>query len=140
MKKLVLSIAGALLAASLPVLAHHSFSAEYDSNARVTLKGVVTKLEWQNPHSWFYMDVKDDKGNITHWQCETGAPNELVRKGWRKDSLKEGQEVTVNGFRAKDGTNTANAREVILPNGLQVFSGSSDGGGPQPRQQGRGGQ
>jgi hypothetical protein len=139
MKKLALSVAGALLAAG-PVLAHHSFSAEYDCSARIALHGVVTKMDWMNPHSWFYIDVKDDKGNITHWQCETGVPNELVRKGWRKDSLKEGQEVTVNGFRAKDGTNTTNASEVILPNGLQVFSGSSDDGGPQPRQQGRGGQ
>lgn len=138
MKKAGFLMAGALLAAAVPALAHHSFSAEFDSKNPVSFTGQVVKIDWMNPHTWIYVDVKDDTGKITHWQCETGAPNELVRRGWKKDALKVGETVTVNGFRAKDGTNTANAREVVLPNGLQVFSGSSDDGGPQPRQQGRG--
>jgi Family of unknown function (DUF6152) len=132
MKKLALMMAGALMAA-VPVLAHHSFSAEFDRDKPVSFTGTVVKIDWMNPHTWIYVDAKDASGNITHWQCETGAPNELVRRGWKKNSLKVGEVVTVNGFRAKDGTNTANAREVVLPSGLQVFSGSSDDGGPQPR-------
>jgi hypothetical protein len=130
-------MAGLLLAAAGPVLAHHSVNAEFNMQAPVTLKGVVSKLEWMNPHSWIYVDAKDESGNITKWQCETGAPVELVRRGWRKDSLKEGQEVTITGFRSKDGTNTCTARGVLLPNGTQVFSGSSTDGLPQGVPQGK---
>ena len=106
--------------------AHHSFSGEFDANKPVTLKGVVTKVEWMNPHVWFYIDVKDESGAVQHWQCESGPPNMLMRAGWRKDSLKAGDEITVNGFRSKDGTNTASARDVVLPNGTKVFSGSAE--------------
>jgi len=123
-----LLMAGALLWSAIPVLAHHSFASEFDSNKSITLKGVVTKVEWLNPHAWFYIDVKDDSGGVQHWQCESGPPNILARNGWRKDSLKPGDEVTVYGFRAKDGTTTANAREVLLPSGKKVFSGSNDDG------------
>ena len=123
-----LLVAFAVFVGSLPVLAHHSFSSEYDANRPVTLKGVVTKVEWLNPHAWFYIDVKDQSGNVQHWQCESGPPNILVRNGWRKDSLKPGDEITVTGSQAKDGTFTANAREVILPNGKKVFSGSAEEG------------
>jgi len=130
MKKLTLIIAGCLLGATVPVLAHHSFAAEFDINKPVTLKGVVTKIEWMNPHTWFYIDVTDESGNVQHWQCETGAPIELVRRGWKKGDLKVGDQVTVQGFRAKDGTNTANARLVNLPDGKKIFSGSADDGGP----------
>jgi len=131
MNKLASVIAGLMLAAAaLPVSAHHSFAAEFDSTKTVTLKGVVTKIEWNNPHTWFYIDTKDDSGNVEHWQCETGAPTELVRRGWKKNDLKVGDQVTVQGFRAKDGTNTANARMVTLPDGKKVFSGSADDGGP----------
>jgi Family of unknown function (DUF6152) len=132
------ALAGLLLAGGPPVLAHHSVNAEFNMQAPVTFKGVVTKLDWMNPHSWIYVDAKDDSGAITKWQCETGAPVELVRRGWRKDSLKEGQEVTITGFRAKDGTNTCTARGVVLPDGTQVFSGSSTDGGPQAVPPGRG--
>jgi len=128
MKRTRLLIACAVLGSGLPALAHHSFSSEYDANKAVTLKGVVTKVEWLNPHAWFYMDVKDQSGIVQHWQCESGPPNILVRNGWRKDSLKPGDEITVTGFQAKDGTFTANAREVILPNGKKVFSGQADDG------------
>ena len=129
MKRLVF-----LALAALPALAHHSVNAEFNTQAPVKLTGVVTKIEWMNPHAWFYVDVKDDKGTVEHWQFETGAPIELVRKGWKKTDLKIGDEVTVNGFRAKDGTNTANAREVQLPGGKKVFTGSASDGLPQDGQ------
>jgi len=130
MKKQVLLAAAFLAASSLPALAHHSFAAEFDAKQPITLKGVVTKIEWMNPHAWFYIDVKSDNGTVEHWQCETGAPIELVRRGWKKSDMKVGDEVEVHGFRAKDGTNTANARLVNLPGGKKVFSGSADDGGP----------
>jgi len=126
---LLIAVAGFLLAA-LPLFAHHSFAAEYDSKAPVTLKGVVTKVEWMNPHAYFYMDVKDDSGKVVNWAIENGPPNMLYRNGWRKDTLKPGDVVTVDGFHAKDGTSTANARLVQLPDGRKVFSGSADDGGP----------
>jgi hypothetical protein len=124
-----------LLMAAIPALAHHSFSAEYDATKPVSLKGTVTKMEWTNPHIWFYVDVKDASGKVEHWQCEGGPPNMLVRQGWKKDSLKPGDEVSVEGFRAKDGTNTANARLVTLTDGRKVFAGSASDGGPGARQQ-----
>jgi len=131
MKRLALTIAGLALTAVLPVLAHHSVAAEFDMKQPVTLKGVVTKIEWNNPHAWFYLDVKNEDGSVAHWQCETGAPIELARRGWRKGDLKEGDEVTVKGFRAKDASNTANAREVTFSDGRKVFTGSATDGGGQ---------
>ncbi|MBV9770845.1 MAG: hypothetical protein JOZ32_14825 [Bryobacterales bacterium] len=130
MKTMALSILALLGVAAVPVFAHHAFAAEFDASKPVTLKGVVTKIEWMNPHTWFYIDTKTDTGAVEHWQCETGAPIELVRRGWKKSDLKVGDDVTVQGFRAKDGTNTANARLVTLPDGKKVFSGSADDGGP----------
>jgi hypothetical protein len=115
----------ALLASVMPMLAHHSFSAEYDQSKTVKLTGTVTKLEWLNPHIWFYMDVKDEKGGVSKWQCEGGAPNSLTRSGWTKNSLKSGDQVTVDGYMAKDGKNTCNARTVKLADGNTVFAGSS---------------
>ena len=121
---------GLALSAAPALLAHHSFSAEYDSTKPVALKGVVTKVEWANPHIWFYIAVKDQAGQVVQWQCEGGAPNSLVRQGWSRTSLKEGDEVDIQGFLAKDGTHTANARSVTLPGGKRVFAGSADDGGP----------
>lgn len=130
MNKLTFSILAFLGAVAVPAFAHHAVAAEFDTTKPVTLKGVVTKVEWMNPHAWFYIDVKTDSGAVEHWQFETGAPNELVRRGWRKTDLKVGDEVTVQGLRAKDGTNTGTARMVTLPDGKKVFSGSAADGGP----------
>ena len=91
--------------------------------------GVVTKVEWTNPHARFYVDVKDDNGKVTNWNFELGSPNVLIRQGWRRTSLKEGDRVTVDGYLAKDGSNFANARSVILSDGRKVFAGSAPGEG-----------
>jgi len=119
-----------LFLASMPVVAHHSVAAEFDVNQPVTLKGAVTKVEWMNPHVWIYLDVTGENGEVTHWQCEGGAPNGLTRLGWSRDSLKVGDQVIVQGFRAKNGASTANARQVTLPNGRKIFNGSAEDGGP----------
>jgi hypothetical protein len=120
----------ALLSASVPVFAHHSFAAEFDVKQPVTLKGTVTKVEWTNPHVWIYMDVANEGGAVEHWQCENGAPNALARMGWTRNSLKAGDQITVEGFRAKNDDKTANARQITLPDGRKVFSGSAEDGGP----------
>ena len=114
------------------VLAHHSFAAEYDANKPVTLKGTVSKVEWTNPHARFYVDVKDDKGAVTTWNFELASPNVLRRNGWTRTSLNVGDEVTVEGAMAKDGSKMANARAVKLADGRRVFAGSSGGDAPPP--------
>jgi hypothetical protein len=115
-----------LLLAAMPALAHHSFAAEYDAAKPVTLKGTVTKVEWMNPHARFYIDVKDDAGTVTNWEFELGSPNGLMRAGWTRNSLKQGDAVSVNGSLAKDGSHLANARTVTLADGRKVFAGSSE--------------
>jgi hypothetical protein len=111
---------------------HHSFAAEYDAQKSVTIKGTVTKVEWQNPHVYFYMDVINENGTVATWSVENGPPNTLFREGWRKDTLKPGDAVTVQGFRAKDGSTTANARSIVLADGRRVFAASSGEGAPEP--------
>jgi hypothetical protein len=122
------------LASSGGVQAHHSFAAQYDANKPVTLVGTVTKLEWTNPHARFYVDVRDDQGVVTNWNLELASPNVLRRNGWTRTSLKVGDEVTVEGSAAKNGTRMANARVVTLAGGKRVFAGSSGGDGPTPSQ------
>jgi hypothetical protein len=121
-------VSGGLLLAKGPVTAHHSFEAEYDRNKPITLEGKVTKVEWQNPHVYFYVDAPNERGVVANWAVEIGAPNGLFRSGWRRDSLKPGDEVTVEGFRAKNGTEHINGRSVILRDGRKLFSGQADGG------------
>jgi hypothetical protein len=121
-----------LLASARPVLAHHSFAAEYDSTKPITLKGVVSKIEWTNPHARFYVDVKDDTGAISTWNLELASPNVLVRNGWTRKALNIGDEITVQGSMAKDGSKMANARMVTLASGKRVFAGSPEGEGAPP--------
>jgi hypothetical protein len=123
--KFALLIAGLTLTAAAPVLAHHSFSAVFDATKKVSVTGTVTKFEWTNPHIWFYFDVKETNGAMTAWQCEGGAPNSLVRRGWNKNSMKVGDVIAVEGSRAKDGSNTCAASSVKTSDGKQLFAGNA---------------
>jgi Family of unknown function (DUF6152) len=124
--RLLSAVVFAGLAVSLPLVAHHSFSAEYDSNKPVKVTGVVTKVEWLNPHIWFYVDEKTENGNVTHWAFSGGAPGQLMRRGIMKDVIQPGATVVVEGFRAKDGSNNANGSKVTFPDGRQVFTASGE--------------
>ena len=126
----VLAVGGTLLVSGIPLLAHHSFAAEYDSTKPITLKGAVTKMEWQNPHARFYVDVTDEAGKVTNWEFELGSPNGLMRRGWTRNSLKPGDTVTIEGYLAKDGSKLANARNVTLADGRKIFAGAAEDGGP----------
>jgi uncharacterized protein DUF6152 len=110
--------------------AHHAFTAEFDANQPIVLKGTVSKAEWINPHSWVYLDVKDQAGKTTTWAIECGAPNALLRRGWNKNSLPIGSEIVVDGYRAKNGSPTANAQDITFPDGKKLFVGSSGTGAP----------
>lgn len=126
MKALLLSTL--LLAASGPVFAHHQFASEFDANKKVTLKGKVVKMAWVNPHAWLYIEVTEPDGRVVPWALEFGIPRTLIRQGWRKEDLPAGSIVTIEGYLAKNGTNSANASKVILSDGRALFAGSSYGG------------
>ena len=129
MKRLASLAAFCLVLAPVAAPAHHSFAAQYDSTKQVTLQGVITKVEWMNPHAYFYVDVVDDKGQTVNWAVEGGAPNVLYREGWKPTSLKAGDRVTILGSRAKDGSHLVNALSFKLPDGRCVFAGTSGPGG-----------
>jgi predicted RNA methylase len=120
----------ALSLAAAPLLAHHAFSAEFDANKQVILKGNVTKMEWINPHAWLHIDVKEADGKVTAWDIELGPPNALLKRGWDSSSVPVGLAVVVEGYQAKDGAKRANGREVTLPNGKKLFAGSPGTGAP----------
>lgn len=110
---------------ALEGLAHHSFVGQFDPAKLVRLTGSVTQLEWTNPHAFFYIDVEDERGSVTHWAIELGSPNTLIRYRWTRDTLKIGDSVTVDGYLARDGSNLANAKTVVFPDGRVVNAGSS---------------
>jgi Family of unknown function (DUF6152) len=123
-------IASGLFLGGVPVLAHHSFMAEFDKEKPVHLDGVVTKIEWINPHTYFYLDVKDASGKTTHWSLETGSPNVLMLRGWTRDTMKIGEHISVSGYRSKERPDRAAARAVTFPDGRTLFGGQTDDGGP----------
>jgi Family of unknown function (DUF6152) len=125
MKTLSFAVLG-LAVAALPALAHHSFAAEYDDSKPVKFSGVVTRVEWMNPHIWFYVDEKKADGTVTHWAVSGGAPGQLMRRGITKDVIQPGMTIDVTGFRAKDGSDNANGTKVTFPDGRQVFTASGE--------------
>ena len=122
---LLCGLAMVLGLAAVPAVAHHSFAAEYDAAKPISMTGTVTKVEWMNPHARFYIDVKDESGKVTNWELELGSPNGLMRRGWTRNSMKQGDVVTVQGSLAKDGSSLANARTVKLADGRSLFAGSA---------------
>ena len=128
--RLMLTI-GAWLATGALVAAHHSFAAEYDANQPVKVTGVVTKVEWTNPHIWFFVDAKDDKGAVVNWGFSGGPPGVLQRRGISKSSLKAGDTVIVDGFRARDGSNNASGGRVTFADGRSVFTASNEDRAPK---------
>jgi len=131
LQRVLITTFAALLLIGTAVSAHHSFAAEFDSNKPIQLKGTVTRVEWINPHTWIHMAVKDADGKTEEWMIEGGTPNTLLRRGLTKTSLPEGTEIVVDGYRAKNGSNRANGRDVTFPDGRKLFMGSSGTGAPK---------
>lgn len=126
-----------ILLSARPAFPHHSFAAEFDGTQPVTLRGTLTRMEWVNPHGWVYVDVKGDDGKVVNWAVETGGPNALIRRGLRKTDFPVGIQVIVTGYRAKNGTPTANAKTLTLPDGREFFAGSSGTGAPEDGKSGK---
>jgi len=131
LQRVLITTCAALLLVGTAMSAHHSFAAEFDSNKPIQLKGTVTRVEWINPHTWIHMAVKDADGKTEEWMIEGGTPNTLLRRGLTKTSLPEGTEIVVDGYRAKNGSNRANGRDVTFPDGRKLFMGSSGTGAPK---------
>jgi len=127
---IVLVIASMFLGGTAPLIAHHSFAAEFDGTKAIRLAGSLTKIEWTNPHTYFYMDVKEAAGNVVRWGCEAGSPGALSRRGFKRGDIKLGDMIIVDGYRAKDGSNLIDARRVTLPDGRIVSGASAGDGGP----------
>ena len=128
--KIWMPLAGLALGCAIPLAAHHSFAAEFDGSKAIRLTGKLTKIEWTNPHSYFYVDVADDKGSVANWSCEAGSPGALSRRGFKRGDIKLGDTIIVDGYRAKDGSRLVDARRVTLPDGRIVSGGSAGDGGP----------
>lgn len=128
--KALLAMAILSAAVVVPMAAHHSFAAEFDASKAVRLKGILTKIEWTNPHSYFYIDVKDEKGNVVHWACEGAPPGAFSRRGFKKGDIKIGDIFVVDGYQAKDGSHLMDARRVTLPDGRVIYGGTPGDGGP----------
>ena len=122
---LLVAVAGILLSAAAPLLAHHAFSAEFDQSKPIKMSGEITKLEWTNPHAWLFIDVKGADGKVVPWRFEMGAPNALLRAGWSRSDIKPGTAVTISGFLARAGGSVGNAFQVRLPDGRDLFAASS---------------
>jgi len=127
---IALTAAAVLLGGASPA-AHHSFAAEFDASKPIQLRGTVVKVEWINPHTWIHIDVKQPDGTTARWMIEGGTPNTLLRNGLTRDSLPAGTEIVVDGYRAKNGTNRANGRDLTFPDGRKLFVGSSGTGAPR---------
>lgn len=128
--KIWMPLTALALGCAIPLAAHHSFAAEFDGSKAIRLKGKLTKIEWTNPHSYFYMDVTDDNGAVANWSCEAGSPGALSRRGFKRGDIKLGDTMIVDGYRAKDGSRLIDARRVTLPDGRIVSGGSAGDGGP----------
>ena len=128
-KQSILLAAAAALMASLPAFAHHSFAAEFDGNKPMRIEGILARIEWTNPHSYFYIDVKDNAGNLVRWGCEGANPGQLSRRGMKRGDIKLGDKLVVDGYAAKDGSHLLDARRIYL-NGKPIFGGSEGDGGP----------
>jgi hypothetical protein len=132
-RHVVAALMGALLLGALPrpPAAHHSFAAEFDVNQPVTLEGTITRMEWINPHAWLHVDVKNADGTTSAWMIEGATPNTLLRRGFTRENVKAGTQITIVGYRAKNGANRANGRDLVLPDGSRLFMSSPGTGAPE---------